>query len=89
MTSTTFRACTLSMTAAAVALCLSAAAFAVTAADDGAPAKVKKYKIAKNQKTADTQGLYGSSETQKMRDQRLARECKGAANGGACQGYTR
>ena len=35
------------------------------------------------------QGSGGSDGTQVARDRRLKRECKGAANAGACLGYTR
>lgn len=62
---------------------------ASTAEAGSKPAKVKKHrvKVAKRQNEG-AQYLYGSSETQLMRDKRLSRECKGAANGGACRGYT-
>ena len=52
--------------------------------------KVKKQhvKVAKL-KPDDDRFLHGSKETQTMRDSRLTRECRGAANGGACSGYTR
>jgi hypothetical protein len=53
-------------------------------------AKVKKHrvKVAKLKPDED-RFLHGSRETQTMRDSRLTRECRGAANGGACRGYTR
>lgn len=52
--------------------------------------KVKKHraKVAKL-KPDEERFLHGSRETQTMRDSRLTRECRGAANGGACRGYTR
>lgn len=42
-------------------------------------------------KTAGKKATFspGSQETTKERSARLARECKGAANAGACSGYTR
>ena len=53
--------------------------------------KVKKQRVKRS--TVDVYGderyLHGSKETQNMRDNRLSRECRGAANGGACRGYTR
>lgn len=62
------------------------------AAADGSPksVKVKKHraKVAKLKPDED-RFLHGSRETQTMRDSRLTRECRGAANGGACRGYTR
>jgi hypothetical protein len=64
-------------------------AFAVEADDAAKPVKVKKHKArAAKRQTDAAPYLYGSNETQKMRDKRLSRECKGAANGGACRGYT-
>ena len=33
--------------------------------------------------------ISGSGETNKQRDSRLKRECKGQVNAGACAGYTR
>ena len=52
-------------------------------------AKVKKHRAKSAKRSASGEAyLYGSGETQKMRDKRLSRECKGAANGGACRGYT-
>ena len=61
-------------------------------AEEGATksAKVKKHrvKVAKLKPDED-RFLHGSRETQTMRDSRLTRECRGAANGGACRGYTR
>ena len=53
-------------------------------------AKVKKQhsKVVKLKPDED-RFLHGSKETQTMRDSRLTRECRGAANGGACRGYTR
>jgi hypothetical protein len=39
---------------------------------------------------AGSGGAYaGSAETQRGRDRRLMRECRGAVNAGVCQGYTR
>lgn len=69
---------------------LSAADPAMAVEGSATAGKVKKTraKTAKV-KPADDRFLYGSQETQKMRDKRLARECRGAANGGACSGYTR
>jgi uncharacterized protein YfiM (DUF2279 family) len=79
--------------AAALVICtglLSAAGQAVAADGTTKTAKVKKpgTKVVKI-KPADSGFLYGSQETQSMRDKRLRRECRGAANGGACSGYTR
>ena len=64
-------------------------AFALDANEVPNSAQVNKHrkKSAKHAARTDPY-LYGSSETQKMRDKRLSRECKGAANGGACRGYT-
>lgn len=55
------------------------------------PVKVKKHRVKKvaKLKADEERFLHGSKETQTMRDSRLARECRGAANGGACRGYTR
>ena len=67
------------------------AAAPVSAADGSAKsAKVKKHrvKVAKLKPDED-RVLHGSKETQTMRDSRLTRECRGAANAGACKGYTR
>ncbi|MBC7547575.1 MAG: hypothetical protein H7224_02890 [Polaromonas sp.] len=67
------------------------AATSVAAADGAARSvKLKKHrtKIVKL-KSDEDRFLHGSKETQTMRDSRLARECRGAVNGGACQGYTR
>ena len=68
---------------------LNGAAFASETDETPNPVPVKKHraKPAKRSTQSDSY-LYGSSETQKMRDKRLSRECKGAANGGACRGYT-
>lgn len=68
---------------------LNGAAFASDTYETPNSVKVKKHrtKSAKRSTPADPY-LYGSNETQKMRDKRLSRECKGAANGGACRGYT-
>lgn len=64
-------------------------AFALTTDDTVQAVKVKKHKKKSVKRPAEgAQSLYGSNETQKMRDKRLSRECKGAANGGACRGYT-
>lgn len=69
---------------------------AVTAGHAGAaegplkPAKVKKHRVKVVKfPSDDARFLHGSKETQTMRDSRLTRECRGAANGGACRGYTR
>lgn len=54
------------------------------------PAKVKKHRVKVVKfPSDDARFLHGSKETQTMRDSRLTRECRGAANGGACRGYTR
>jgi len=70
---------------------LFSAADPVMAAEGSSKAvKVKKTRAnTAKVKPADDRFLYGSQETQKMRDKRLLRECRGAANGGACSGYTR
>lgn len=53
-------------------------------------AKPKKHRVTVvKPKPDEDRFLYGSKETQTMRDSRLTRECRGAANGGACKGYTR
>lgn len=53
-------------------------------------AKVKKHRVKVTKpKPDEDRFLHGSKETQTMRDSRLTRECRGAANGGACRGYTR
>lgn len=68
---------------------MSGPAVASTVDDGLRPAKIKKHRTKPAKRQAEgAQFLYGSSETQKMRDKRLSRECKGAANGGACRGYT-
>ena len=71
---------------------LFSAADPVSAADRlDKPVKAKKHgakKVAKL-KADEERFLHGSKETQTMRDSRLTRECRGAANGGACLGYTR
>ena len=61
-------------------------------AADGAiePVKVKKHRVkVVKLKSDQDRFLHGSKETQTMRDSRLKRECHGAADGGACRGYTR
>ena len=75
--------------AALFSVAMSSPAIAATADETEKPVKVRKHKTkAAKRQLESTQNLYGSSETQKMRDKRLSRECKGAANGGACRGYT-
>ena len=55
------------------------------------PTKVAGKKKAKKQKSKGSNAKFisGSGETQKQRDTRLSRECKGQVNAGACAGYTR
>ena len=68
---------------------LNGAAFASAIDETPNPVQVKKHRTKSVKRSAQSDSyLYGSSETQKMRDKRLSRECKGAANGGACRGYT-
>lgn len=64
---------------------------AATALDE--PVKVKsKKKPAKTRAARGATATFtpgGSQETVAQRTARLKRECKGAVNAGACQGYTR
>jgi hypothetical protein len=56
------------------------------------PIQVKAARKAHKKKTGSgnkTRFDSGSQETVKDRDKRLYRECRGAANAGACSGYTR
>lgn len=55
------------------------------------PTQVQAKKKTGKHKTAGKKTTFspGSQETTKERSARLARECKGAANAGACSGYTR
>ena len=62
------------------------------ASDADKPAKAKTQK--KKATAAGGQGakakfMPGSQETRSERIARLKRECKGAVNAGACEGYTR
>jgi hypothetical protein len=57
--------------------------------DKPAKAKTKKKKAATSAKGGSTKFMPGSQETSKERSARLKRECKGAVNAGACEGYTR
>lgn len=70
---------------------LSAANLAGAADGADRPVKLKKHRVKKvaKLKPDEERFLHGSKETQGMRDRRLTRECRGAANGGACLGYTR
>lgn len=70
---------------------LSAAHSADTVDGSDRIVKVKKHRAKKvaKLKPDEERFLHGSKETQTMRDSRLTRECRGAANGGACRGYTR
>ena len=69
---------------------LLAAGSASAAQDVNKPAKTKKHRVKVVKfPSSDSPYLQGSQETQTMRDRRLTRECRGAANGGACKGYTR
>ena len=73
----------------------SAEAQSATAADPSEPVKTKPKAKKKATKTAATgkrgnaKFLPGSQETPGQRSARLKRECKGAVNAGACEGYTR
>ena len=49
----------------------------------------KKAKKPKAQTGASAKFVPGSQETKKERSSRLARECKGQVDSGACTGYTR
>ena len=49
----------------------------------------KKAKKSKTKAEASNKFMPGSQETKKERASRLARECKGEVNAGACSGYTR
>ena len=55
------------------------------------PTKSTAKKKAKKQKAQGSNAKFhsGSGETNKQRDSRLKRECKGQVNAGACAGYTR
>ena len=56
------------------------------------PAKVKvkkKKKLAVAGHGGKAKFISGSQETASERSTRLMRECKGAVNAGACEGYTR
>lgn len=62
--------------------------------DKPASSKVKKAsgesaKSSKSGKSGKIKFMEGSAETTKERSTRLLRECKGRANAGACEGYTR
>ena len=52
-------------------------------------ASKKKIKKSKAQSGSSVKFLPGSEETKSQRSARLARECKGQVNAGACAGYTR
>jgi hypothetical protein len=55
----------------------------------GVAKKPKKEKNAKSKKAGGVTFLEGSAESRSERDRRLMRECRGRANSGACEGYTR
>ncbi len=56
---------------------------------DGKPASSKaRKKSGQSAKAGKIKFLQGSVETTKERSTRLARECKGRVNAGACAGYT-
>lgn len=61
------------------------------AIDSDPPVKVKtkKKKAAAAGHGARAKFMPGSQETRSQRIARLKRECKGAVNAGACEGYTR
>ena len=52
-------------------------------------AKKKTLKAKSRHQVSSIKFLPGSQETTKERSTRLLRECKGAVNAGACEGYTR
>jgi predicted small lipoprotein YifL len=58
--------------------------YPAVAADD----KPKSTKPAPKKKVAKPKFIDDTGETQKQRDKRLTRECKGRPNAGACAGYT-
>ena len=63
---------------------------AVQAADTSKPtAQPKKKAVNKKATGGSTKFIPGSQETTRERSARLTRECKGAVNAGACEGYTR
>jgi hypothetical protein len=51
--------------------------------------KAKKPKTQAGEKGSKAKFTPGSQESKKERSTRLARECKGAVDAGACTGYTR
>ena len=59
-----------------------------TAGDPPAASKSKKHTAAKSPRVSQIRFLPGSGETEKERNSRLKRECKGRVNAGACAGYT-
>lgn len=77
------------MTAAALLLGGNVHAQAIDA-DKPAKVKTKKKKAAAAAgQGAKAKFMPGSQETRSERAARLKRECKGAVNAGACEGYTR
>lgn len=53
-----------------------------------AEGKPKSTTPAPKKKVAKPKFIEDTGETQKQRDKRLTRECKGRPNAGACAGYT-
>ncbi len=55
----------------------------------GSAKKPKKAEKSKSKKGGGVSFFEGSGESRVERDKRLSRECKGRANSGLCEGYTR
>ena len=80
--------------ALAMALCIGLSGYANAQAPEvlNPPTKSEGKKKSKKPKASNGSKAKfdnGSGETQKQRDSRLKRECKGQVNAGACAGYTR
>ena len=75
----------------AVAMCIGVSGYVQAQAPEvlNPPIKSTAKKKAKKSRGSNAKFVVGSGETNKQRDSRLKRECKGQVNAGACAGYTR
>ncbi len=72
----------------ALAACLFSLAVVMPYPALATEAKPKSTTPAPKKKVAKPKFIDDTGETQKQRDKRLTRECKGRPNAGACAGYT-
>lgn len=77
-----------SLAAQTLAACLFSLAVALPYPAVAAEGKPKSTTPAPKKKVAKPKFIDDTAETQKQRDKRLTRECKGRPNAGACAGYT-